>query len=112
MAINPDLLKPFVKISIRDLVRSRLDEIQMVWIQGTLMLVENNVIELKDSHGESIRVTLCPNIQKPTNGKYYQVLGYFEGKKTVRAVKVVEIESLILQEMWPFEVQEMGSLSK
>ena len=67
---------------------------------------------LRDSHGESIRVTLSPNIQKPTNGKYYQVLGYFEGKKTVRAVKLVEIESLILKEMWPFEVQEMGSLSK
>ena len=112
MAINPDLLKPFVKVSIRDLVRSRVDEIQMVWIQGTLTLIENNVIELKDSHGESIRVTLYPNIQKPTNGKYYQVLGYFEGKKTVRGVKVVGIESLILQEMWPFEVQEMGSLSK
>jgi len=112
MAINPDLLKPFVKVSIRDLVRNRVDEIQMVWIQGTLTLIESNVIELKDSHGESIRVTLYPNIQKPTNGKYYQVLGYFEGKKTVRAVKVVEIESLILQEMWPFEVQEMGSLSK
>ena len=112
MAINPDLLKPFVKVSIRDLVRSRVEEIQMVWIQGTLTLIENNVIELKDSHGESIRVTLSPNIQKPTNGKYYQVLGYFEGKKTVRAVKVVEIESLILKEMWPFEVQETGSLSK
>lgn len=112
MAINPDLLKPFVKVSIRDLVRNRVDEIQMVWIQGTLTLIESNVIDLKDSHGESIRVTLYPNIQKPTNGKYYQVLGYFEGKKTVRAVKVVEIESLILQEMWPFEVQEMGSLSK
>ena len=112
MAINPDLLKPFVKVSIRDLVRSRVNEIQMVWIQGTLTLIEDNVIELKDSHGESIRVTLSPNIQKPTNGKYYQVLGYFEGKKTVRAVKVVEIESLILKEMWPFEVQEMGSLSK
>ena len=112
MAINPDLLKPFVKVSIRDLVRSRVEEIQMVWIQGTLTLIENDVIELKDSHGESIRVTLSPNIQKPTNGKYYQVLGYFEGKKTVRAVKVVEIESLILKEMWPFEVQEMGSLSK
>ena len=112
MAINPDLLKPFVKVSIRDLVRSRVTEIQMVWIQGTLTLIENNVIELKDSHGESIRVTLSPNIQKPTNGKYYQVLGYFEEKKTVRAVKVVEIESLILKEMWPFEVQEMGSLSK
>ena len=112
MAINPDLLKPFVKVSIRDLVRSRVEEIQMVWIQGTLTLIENNVIELKDSDGESIRVTLSQNIQKPTNGKYYQVLGYFEGKKTVRAVKVVEIESLILKEMWPFEVQEMGSLSK
>ena len=112
MAVNPDLLKPFVKVSIRDLVRSRVNEIQMVWIQGTLTLIENNVIELEDSHGESIRVTLSPNIQKPTNGKYYQVLGYFEGKKTVRAVKVVEIESLILKEMWPFEVQEMGSLSK
>ena len=112
MAINPDLLKPFFKVFIRDLIRSRVDEIQMVWIQGTLTLIENNVIELKDSHGESIRVTLSPNIQKPTNGKYYQVLGYFEGKKTVRAVKVVEIESLILKEMWPFEVQEMGSLSK
>ena len=112
MAINPDLLNPFVKVSIRDLVRSRVNEIQMVWIQGTLTLIENNVIELRDSHGESIRVTLSPNIQKPTNGKYYQVLGYFEGKKTVRAVKVVEIESLILKEMWPFEVQEMGSLSK
>ena len=112
MAINPDLLKPFVKVSIRDLVRSRVNEIQMVWIQGTLTLIEDDVIELKDSHGESICVTLSPNIQKPTNGKYYQVLGYFEGKKTVRAVKVVEIESLILKEMWPFEVQEMGSLSK
>ena len=48
MAINPDLLKPFVKVSIRDLVRSRVEEeIQMVWIQGTLTLIENNVIELK-----------------------------------------------------------------
>ena len=36
MAINPDLLKPFVKVSIRDLVRSRVEEIQMVWIQGTV----------------------------------------------------------------------------
>ena len=46
MALNPDLLKPFVKVSIQDLALNIVDKMQMVWIQGTVTLIKEDFIEL------------------------------------------------------------------
>ena len=110
MNVNPDLLKPFVKVSIRDLVLNRIKSMQMVWIQGNILKINNDGdVELNDAD-DSVMINSCPNIQNLSCGKYYQVLGYYEEKRKVRAVKVVQVESQILQEMWPLEVQEMGTI--
>jgi len=112
MAVNPDLLKPFLKVSIRDLARNHVKEKQMVWIQGTVTEIKDDLIELNDVNGESVLVTPGENqnVEKSSCGKYYQILGYYEGNQKVRAVKIVEIESDILQELWPLEVQEISRI--
>ena len=112
MSVNPDLLKPFRKVSIHDLAHNVVHETQMVWIQGIVTEIKNDMIELNDTNGESVHVKQGENqnVEKSSCGKYYQILGYYEGNQKVRAVKIVEIESEILQELWPLEVKELGRI--
>jgi len=112
MSVNPDLLKPFRKVSIRDLTHNLVNETQMVWIQGIVTEIKDDLIELNDVNGESVHICQGENqsVLKSSCGKYYQVLGYYEGNQKVRAVKIVEIESDILQELWPLEVKEMSRI--
>lgn len=111
MAVDQDLLKPFLKISIRDLVQKDPSTLQMVWIQGDLTSenISQKTFQLADcenlGHSVTVSTQSCKDL-KLSVGNYYQVLGAVENRTNVRAVKVVEIESQIIKEMWPLELED------
>lgn len=109
MGVNQDLMKPFVKTSIRDLASK--DPLQMVWIQGDLTSenVGQKTFELSDceniGHSVIVNSQSCKDL-KLSIGNYYQVLGELQSGSIIRAIKVVEIEAQILKEMWPLELED------
>ena len=106
MTVDQKLLKPFKKVSIRDLNEHKVEDNSMVWIQGTVKNCKTDFVHIEDAEnpGFIIRIT-GGDLGQFQVGKYYQILGEFL-RNEIRAVKVVEIELPILKEMWPLELKD------
>ena len=100
------LLRPFVKTSIKDL-RLRWNHFEMVWLQGTASKCNQSHFVLSDQSNSSIEVHHNRNIAT-NEGNYYQVLGETTSQgQIVKMVKMVEITSQILMDMWPYELSDI-----
>jgi hypothetical protein len=139
MNISEKLLKPFVKLHIRDLAKDGLSKCPdgewklssttlpflMVWLQGNVRSVshDRDQLELEDTEDPSSFVTVvkCSQGLKGvpdiiTGGEYCQILGELHaaspenGRIQVRAIKLVHIEDDVVKTMWPLEVEELERL--
>lgn len=115
--VHQDLLSvPFVKISIKDLIldhERNFRRFKMVWIQGTVAkIIGDKEFTMSDCENLGHSVSITSNSTKPSAGQYIQVLGEVLEKAKIRAVKIVNIESSILREMWPLELEDFQRMNK